>query len=313
MSSSWSEQEGSWSEQDGSWSEQEEDDADDEDDPYAYLSRRDNADDTTMVSNTSQVPTPQGLSQSPTPQQQQQQQQQQQHPQETTTVCCGCRPKATSTKWKRYKKKSRFNIFQSSTKYYDAPESHLPKTGKTRIQQEEVSESSMFYFDAVETPLGEDEYPPFFTTSILHPKPNVTLEDPITLLKHDPTSPLKGRISEDDEEEEEEEEQVDLRPHKPISSHKRRSVRWDEITRRPTMEHTHALSEPRVPQAEQGYPGELTVHELEECVSTIIHVHIHTYTHIHIHILLYVTWTHSVSFHPSSHAHHVLSKHSCAA
>lgn len=298
MSSSWSEQEGSWSEQDGSWSEQEEDDADDEDDPYAYLSCRHNTDDTTMVTDTPQVPTPQHLAQSPTPPPQQQPQ-----PQETTTVCCGCRPKATSTKWKRYKKKSRFNIFQSSTKYYDAPESHLPKTGKTRIQQEEVSESSMFYFDAVETPLGEDEYPPFFTTSILHPKPNVTLEDPISLLKHDPTSPPKGRIH----QEEEEEEQVDLRPHKPISSHKRRSVRWDEITRRPTMEHTHALSEPRVPQAEQGYPGELTVHELEECVSTIIHIH------AYIHILLYVTWTHLVSFYASSHAHHILSKHSYGA
>jgi hypothetical protein len=296
-----------------SWSDQEEDD---EDDPYAYLSRRDNTSNTTVVSNTlAQSPTPQ----QPPPQQPppQQQQQNQQPPQETTTVCCGCRPKATSTKWKRYKKKSRFNIFQSSTKYFDAPESHLPKNG-TDIPQEEASESSMFYFDAVETPLGEDEYPPFFTTSIPHPKPSVTLDDPITLLKHAPTPPLKGRIP----EEEEVKEQEDFRNHKPpISSHKRRSVRWEQITRRPTMEHTHALSEPRVPQAEKGYPGELTIHELEECVSTIIHIHTYSYIYMNIHehtctTLRYVdglTWfLFFLCFFPCT-PHHILSKNSCAA
>lgn len=254
-------------------SEYDDEDFDEDNDPYAYLSHRreENSSNTSLGkppmhnhSNAREVTSPTSRPQ----------QQQQQHQQEVTTVCCGCRPKATSTKWKRYKKKSRFNIFSSSTQYYDAQEDASPATanavGRSQAQkqrqkqyEENVSESSMYFFDAVETPLGEDEYPPYFTTSIAHPKPKVSLEDPITLLKHSPTSPVNN----DDE----------IHPQKPISSHKRRSVRWEQITRRPTMEHAQALSSPRVAQDEKGYPGGLTVAELEECVSSYTPIYTSTY------------------------------------
>jgi hypothetical protein len=53
-----------------------------------------------------------------------------------------------------------------------------------------------------------------------------------------------------------------------IQSHKEPSMRFEEIKRRPTLEHAKHLIDPRVKsRGVQGYPGALTVEELEECVS----------------------------------------------
>ena len=123
-----------------------------------------------------------------------------------------------------------------------------------------MTSSSLYFFDAVETPLAEDEYPPVFTTAIQHPKRRVTLEDPVTMLHHSPTSPINNQMDDEDD--------PLLGRGGPIESHSSGSQRFEMISRRPTIEHAKALSEPRVPQQERGFPGGLTVAELEECVST---------------------------------------------
>eukprot|EP00980_Cylindrotheca_fusiformis_P021916 scaffold8747_cov96-Cylindrotheca_fusiformis.AAC.11 len=249
-------------------------DSEDSDDPYAYLNRRDQSSSSSLSSSAFEPQgnaTPEDNYRQVQPSPSQQKQNLPTTPaelhsavstipeEEEVGVCCGCRPKRdkSSTKWKRQKKVSRFKLFSSSTQFYDAQE-QMPPPSHSRNSSFDVSDSSsLYYFDAVETPLGEDEYPPFFTTSIVHPKPKVTLEDPTTMLKHAPNDALMKTEGNEAEDE--------VHPKKPISSHMRRSVRFEKITRRPTIEHAQALRQPRVAQNEKGYPGGLTSSELEEC------------------------------------------------
>jgi hypothetical protein len=170
-------------------------------------------------------------------------QRQDQHERVETSVFCGCRPRASKSKWKRYKKKSTVKLLRSKSKYYDVEQSTSAK-----IQESENDDDSLFFFDAVESPLRDDEYPPVFTTTMPHPKLRVTLEDPATLLKSLDTVEPQLRGS-------------------PMESHRRKSRRFVEITRRSTMEHTTELEQPRVPIEERGYPGGLSMDELGECVS----------------------------------------------
>ncbi|CAJ1932649.1 unnamed protein product [Cylindrotheca closterium] len=191
----------------------------------------------------------------------------------TTGVSCGCFPcrrqnnnnsRPRKTKWKRQRPKKLQFLKPASkrTEYHDAQDNldkltGIEQSGKSAMRgDEEASRGSLFFFDAVENPLGEDEYPPIFTTAIQHPKRRVTLEDPITMLHHAPTD----RVSDDDDGDDEL-----LTRQGPIADHLSGSQRFETISRRPTLEHTKALQGPRVPQAEKGFPGGLTVAELEEC------------------------------------------------
>jgi len=107
--------------------------------------------------------------------------------------------------------------------------------------------------------LAEDDYPPVFTIAVPPRNRRVTLEDPVTMLHHAPNAPLDVEDPDDPE--------ISAGP---IASHSSGSQRFEKISRRPTLEHAKQLSEPRVPQEERGFPGGLTVDELEECVSTIV-------------------------------------------
>ena len=52
-----------------------------------------------------------------------------------------------------------------------------------------------------------------------------------------------------------------------IQTHKTPSQRFQKIKRRPTLEHKQQLEQPRVKSmGMQGYPGALTMEEMEECV-----------------------------------------------
>lgn len=194
-----------------------------------------------------------------------------QEPEAETAVCCTCGPRRRKsqkkTQWKREKKNAVAvsNLFKPSSKrneYHDAQE-EIAGIQSGRNSKDDSSEvgSTLFFFDAVETPLGEDEYPPIFTVGIPHPKPRVTLEDPITLLKHAPSSPLSEEMT----------EEFVSGIKSPIAiDHRQNSERFQVITRRPTLENAKALQDPRVAQAERGFPGGLTFSELEECVSALL-------------------------------------------
>jgi hypothetical protein len=215
------------------------------------------------------------------------QQQQQQHPMaedKELAVCCGCRPQR-----RRYRKYSLTSSFKrmmhgSGGRYFDAttgPDAewrgHYEKDAKG-VEDED----SLFFFDAVDRPLGDEEYPldggpdagryvvrgpalgdyPIvFTTSLQHPAPHVSMEEPASMLRH-----LSDATLEDDEQRD---ESVEVWSSEPIQSHKEPSMRLLRIKRRPTMEHSVRLATPRIKIREKGYPGELTVEELDECVSGI--------------------------------------------
>mmetsp|Transcript_20969 Transcript_20969/g.48695 ORF Transcript_20969/g.48695 Transcript_20969/m.48695 type:complete len:276 (+) Transcript_20969:102-929(+) len=185
-----------------------------------------------------------------------QQQQQQQQPPPEVAVCCGCRPQRQTSRRKQ-KKASRLDAFRTDhvQRAMVAP-APVPTTKDEVADNDDAASvaSSLFYFDAVEEPLGEEEYPPIFTTAIVHPKPQVTLDDPKTLLRK--PSIIKPTTTSTQENQE---------PNK-----SGRSVRFVTIAERPASEHAELLKSPRVPQAEKGFPGGLTVVELEECVSFVV-------------------------------------------
>jgi hypothetical protein len=207
---------------------------------------------------------------------------------------------------------------------------------------------SVYFFDALEDPLGEEEYPIdayvvksdilgeypiFFTTSLQHPAPHVSLDEPETMLKKkkekaggqvgtagsqrqgavssssspnrsysldggkaissqslwiatadgtesatatSSSSPTKKKLS----QQQRRTQQAERRNSEPIRSHKERSVRFLDIQRRPTLEHAKELEQPRVKVSLKGYPGELEINELEECVSFVCVVFVVLFTNI---------------------------------
>jgi hypothetical protein len=155
-------------------------------------------------------------------------------------VCCGCRP--SPKRWKRAS--LRLKSFRKSRAHYFDTDAG---------QDDEWDNESLFFFDAEQTPLGEDEYPVTFTNKLQHPKPTVTFEDPESLLRRSTTNVIKNCIQRQESE--------------PIGDHRIQSTRYLKITRRSTMEHAQLLEAPRVKTALQGYPGDLTLDDLAECVS----------------------------------------------
>jgi hypothetical protein len=228
-------------------------------------------------------------------------------------VCCGCRPQR-----RRYKKKHRKNLFQRRPRflffrrkkgYFDADmgqESEWQALERN-IEYSQRDDDSQYFFDAVDTPLEDDEfpidgyviksggelgdYPIIFTTSLQHPAPHFTNDDPHTWLRKSLQVKTGGGAEEDEQQlagAESLDEVHELHPkHKKsqqtqqkrrdshlsvmsrdtIQSHKTPSQRFQKIKKRSTLEHKTQLEQPRVKShGLQGYPGALTVDEMEECV-----------------------------------------------
>jgi hypothetical protein len=158
-------------------------------------------------------------------------------------VCCGsCLPS------RRYRKKQEQR--RQALGVIPAAQQQLQDDDNDR-----ESEDSQYFFDAVQEPLKDDEYPVVFYSHV-KPKPHeFDWDDPATLLGKD----SKGKRDEEQVEERavalvEEEEQFG-------------SQRLTKILRRTTMEHKAFLEAPRIKIGGSGYPGELSVDELAECVS----------------------------------------------
>ena len=175
------------------------------------------------------------------------------------TVCCGCRPKAKHNKRRKFHKitdslRTVARLATGRSLFYDAAQGRPSDFA-------DDDDDNLFFFDAEENPLGDDEYPIVFTTNLQHPKPLVTFEHPESL--------LRGAIPVEMKHEERDEKKAYRRAQSvPIESHKTPSQRLLQIARRPTDETTMLLEKPRVKIDSRGYPGELTVVELAECVSS---------------------------------------------
>ena len=161
------------------------------------------------------------------------------------------------------------------------------------------SDESMFFFDAVDRQLGDDEYPVdgyaiggpnakvVFTTS-LQPlaSPHVTFEHPSTLLRHRDQSPTKTANNLDDHNDNDDNDDIPSTPgnkREAILNHLQPSARFRMIQllspRKLEKELKSPTSKMRRPEQDQdhdqladaiglaGYPGTLTVEELAECVS----------------------------------------------
>ena len=247
----------------------------------------------------------------------------------TVAVCCGCRPKATAankTKTKKYTKelsqKGWLRVFHTkrgtnnTRRYKDTALGNDSEwtafhhhthhdhdydnddNDDNDDDDNESSTSSMFFFDAVDHPLGEDEFPfpvdgyaiggpnsgVVFTTSIEHPAPNVSMDDPTTMLRHSAAKAVSVASSrnddnyEVDDDDDDDDEGIDVDRRALITNHKEVSARFRRIRKRSPSELHKSLTTIQTPTTTNnnnnnlenaiglaGYPGTLTVHELNEC------------------------------------------------
>ena len=157
--------------------------------------------------------------------------------QEEATVCCGCRPQL-----RRYARKSSRSAQPSETSEFADTIHHDDPLW------EQESNDSQYFFDAVQEPLKDGEYPVVFSNHLKH-KPEVSFADPQSLLR--PSVDKKHAV----------------RHAESAPSGRRPSARMLTILRRGTLEHKQALESPRIRIPISGYPGELTIEELAQCVS----------------------------------------------
>lgn len=185
---------------------------------------------------------------------------------ESPTVCCGCRPKGR--RWRRKK--------GDACSVADVGESVFGDAAVGEDEEWNSTADSQFYFDAVEEPLMEYEYPVSITNKPPSNKPYVTMEEPETLLMPAEVDPADSRcrdlqrdtlaslgISDDQSQGAEDANDDGHRHRKP-------SMRLQTFLRRGTMEHKRQLESPRVKTPLRGFPGELTVEELTNCVSRLL-------------------------------------------
>ncbi|KAG7369968.1 CRAL/TRIO domain containing protein [Nitzschia inconspicua] len=247
-----------------------------------------------------------------------------------TEVCCGCRPKqrryrkrktklkSSTTELTTHRRISFAKLFRRKHGYFDADmglESEW-RALERHVQYDDHSDASQFFFDAVDQPLGDEEYPIdgyviksggdlgdypiIFTTSLQHPAPQFTTNDPSTWLRkslkistsNDAAGPVEEEEDGTAEMEEADDEIQELSKQHPkkktktnnskhtvrrdshistasrdtIKSHKEPSMRFLNIKQRTPSIHKIHLEQPRVKsQGLKGYPGELTLEEMEEC------------------------------------------------
>ena len=151
------------------------------------------------------------------------------------TVCCGCRPQR-----RRYGRKSKSAQPSATSEFADTIHRDDP------LWEHEFNDSQ-YFFDAVQEPLKDGEYPVVFYNYLKH-KPEVSFADPQSLLRpsNDKNHAIKHAES--------------------SPSERRPSARMLTILRRGTLEHKQALESPRIRIPVSGYPGELTIEELAQYV-----------------------------------------------
>lgn len=166
-------------------------------------------------------------------------------------VCCGCRP-SSRRRFRKLSSSISSRVFRSQ-KFYDAQQAGDVAEGSV------ADSESLFYFDAEQDLLPDDEYPIMFSNFLVHPKPVVSMAHPETMLRKsvdfvDQQQPNKAK-----------DHGFRRQLSAPIENHKSRSARLEQMIRRSTMEHQQELEKPRIKIPLQGYPGDLTVAELAEC------------------------------------------------
>ena len=169
-------------------------------------------------------------------------------------VCCGCRPSSSSKR--RVRRFSSLARWRTSSQRGKHGEGDVPRTNHIDSEDED-DKDSLFFFDACETPLAEDEYPPTFT-NYLPPKRKVSLEEPWTMLSRNHNHRATTTITVQEEEEAEDSTERTVTETSdgfsdPSSSSQRSTV---------------LLQQPRVKLSMKGFPGNLTMSELQQCVSS---------------------------------------------
>ena len=201
----------------------------------------------------------------------------------TVAVCCGCRP-APRRRFRKLTNRLSSRIF-GLQKFYDAQMIHNDAMLEGDIGDIDWDKESMYYFDAQEEPLKEDEYPVVFTDFLRHPKPIVSMDHPESLLSPSVTTAVsstqlsehggssKGKpfgesLRRQTSEPIESGKEREGGPWQPIANYQSRSARLEKMIQRPAEDEQKLLEKPRVEIPMQGYPGGLTMAELAECVRT---------------------------------------------
>ena len=237
-------------------------------------------------------------------------------------VCCGCRPKAKRRSRKFRKLGAKLEAEPSSgKKLWKKAVSAIKKARNRRYQDADIGDDSewtafsqnrdarsiksgegscddeLYFFDAVDRPLGDEEYPidgyaigtqkfkVVFTTSIHSSSTKASLSDPDSMLRRRSRSSSLGSMSSLNDEFEDacEFESIESSHSRKtkVSSHNRKtkiqnhsetSARFERIRTSPYAELEVELTKPMSSTIEDaiglaGYPGTLTVEQLEECVS----------------------------------------------
>ena len=217
------------------------------------------------------------------------------NPIDTTEVCCGCRPKAKRNNRKFIKVRTPSNMFRRirNWRYRDAdigddsewkPFSQNRDSRSVKSSENGHSDDGLYFFDAVDTPLGEEEYPidgyaiggrnfkVVFTASIQAPTRKASMSDPDSMLRPRSRSSSLGSMSSlnDDYQDAYELEPIETPNRKErILNHMEHSMRFRKIRKRTAEQLVVDLQTPiKDAIGMAGYPGTLTVEELNECVSS---------------------------------------------
>lgn len=191
-------------------------------------------------------------------------------------VCCGCRPRR-KRRWRRIKKSmGRRILLRHAPQFFDAEEGNQSEGCGSE-------KDSLYYFDAEQDPLADDEFPAPATREIELIKYVRKVEATESAKEGFPSSPpqlpprpeaygtsvdFAGNITR---------KKVSFRGHdisSPIANHRVPSARFDSLCARSIEELKEDLLEPRVKIPFNGYPGGLTEAELQECVSTAMQIYI---------------------------------------
>jgi len=192
-------------------------------------------------------------------------------------VCCGCRPGP--------KRRFRKILSTRTRKYHDSFQVALDVALPTNDSNANAMENSdndddLFFFDACEHPLADDEYPYISITDYVRPKRRVSMKDPLSMLGSQVGEGLSNskQLTDNhvaildaggtDNDDESAIQRPTLKKYmsEPIQNHKSPSQRFLTLTSRSTIEQQAILQKPRVKISQRGFPGDLTVDELGECV-----------------------------------------------
>eukprot|EP00934_Nitzschia_sp_Nitz4_P002919 Nitzschia sp. Nitz4//NODE_202_length_38933_cov_72.610268//22338//25671//NITZ4_additional_000024-RA//-1//CDS//3329531792//2909//frame0 len=178
-------------------------------------------------------------------------------------VCCGCRPRRRQ--W-RSRRESKSVAALRSSQYFET------RRATTNLNTEDSEKDSMFFFDAEQDPLADDEYPAS-SVKVVKSQPSTppsSERKESAPQNHYPSRSTRSIAS-----------SVDfagsIQPAKivtfdepgqkpgPISNHRRPSTRFHALAQQSLVEFERSLCEPPVKIPHPSYPGGLTDKELQEC------------------------------------------------